>query len=349
MDLHRLKEKLDLLQSNLEDAAIVNDVPTIKNCAAEIKLLAPIVKQLEVLDNIKINLAELELLKTNALPEMLELLEIEKLELTKQQETSKLKLEELLTASTSIDELIMEIRSGVGGEEAALFAKDLLKMYTRYALKQGWNVEVIDLSQSEKGGIKNVTLEVRGEQCFKLFSLESGIHRVQRIPSTEANGRIHTSAVGVSILPIPKAVDIDLQEKDIKMDVFRASGAGGQHVNKTESAVRLTHIPTGIVVNCQDTKHQKKNKDMAMQVLKAKLFAKKKEEQDRERNNLRQQCIIGTDRSDKMRTYNFPDNRVTDHRYNCSFYKLELILEGEMDSLLTKLLELDQKLKLSEI
>lgn len=236
--------------------------------------------------------------------------------------------------------LIMEIRSEVGGEEAALFAKDLLKMYTKYSENKNWKINLLNLSTTGRGGIKTAILEITGANCGSLLFLEAGVHRVQRVPTTEAKGRIHTSAASVSILPIPSNINLDIPEKDIKMEVCRASGAGGQHVNKTESAVHLIHIPTGIDADCQSDRSQHRNYELALKVLKARLFEFFKNQKQQEYNKIRQKSVATGDRSDKMRTYNFQENRITDHRYNYVVYQLDKILNGQMDDFLHKLLEL---------
>jgi peptide chain release factor 1 len=224
---------------------------------------------------------------------------------------------------------IVEIRAGTGGEEAALFAGDLLKMYTRYAQLRGWKAELLAMSESDLGGVKEAVLAVEGEGAYAKLKFESGVHRVQRVPVTEGSGRIHTSAATVAVLPEPEDVDIDVAEKDLRIDVYRASGAGGQHINKTESAVRITHIPTGIVVAMQEEKSQHKNRAKAMKILKARLFEAERERQAHARAAERRGLVGSGDRSERIRTYNFPQGRVTDHRINLTLYKLDRILSGD--------------------
>ena len=236
---------------------------------------------------------------------------------------------------------ILEIRAGTGGEEASLFAGDLLKMYTRYAQLQGWKTDLLSLSESDLGGVKEAVLAVEGEGAYARLKFESGVHRVQRVPVTEASGRIHTSAATVAVLPEPEDVDVNLDEKDLRIDVYRASGAGGQHVNKTESAVRITHIPTGIVVAMQEEKSQHKNRAKAMKILKARLFESERERTERARAAERKGLVGSGDRSERIRTYNFPQGRVSDHRINLTLYKLDRILSGDdlsdiIDALLTE-------------
>jgi peptide chain release factor 1 len=236
---------------------------------------------------------------------------------------------------------ILEIRAGTGGDEAALFAGDLMKMYTRYCQLQGWKVELMSLSESDLGGIKDVAMDVQGQGVFAKLKFESGVHRVQRVPVTEAGGRIHTSAATVAVLPEPEDVDVVINDKDLRIDVYRAQGAGGQHVNKTESAVRITHLPTGIAIAQQTEKSQHKNKAQAMKMLKAKLFEMERTRIDSARASERKSMVGSGDRSERIRTYNFPQGRVTDHRINLTLYKLDRIISGDdlgdvIDALVTE-------------
>ncbi len=223
---------------------------------------------------------------------------------------------------------MLEIRAGTGGDEAALFAGDLFRMYERYAATQGWKVEAISMSASDVGGFKEVVASVSGAGVFARLKFESGVHRVQRVPVTESGGRIHTSAATVAVLPEPTEVDVHIEDRDLKIDVYRASGAGGQHVNTTDSAVRITHAPTGIVVTCQDGRSQHKNKEKAMQVLRARIYEKQRDELDGAEAEARKAMVGSGDRSERIRTYNFPQGRVTDHRINLTLHKLAEILEG---------------------
>jgi len=236
---------------------------------------------------------------------------------------------------------IMEFRAGTGGDEAGLFAGDLLKMYTRYVQLQGWKAELMSLTESDLGGIKEAILGVEGEGAYAKLKFESGVHRVQRVPVTEASGRIHTSAATVAVLPEAEDVDIDVQDKDLRIDVYRASGAGGQHVNKTESAVRITHLPSGVVVAMQEEKSQHKNRAKAMKILKARLYEAERERLANSRAVERKGLVGSGDRSERIRTYNFPQGRVTDHRINLTLYKLDRVLSGEdlgeiVDALVTE-------------
>src|SRR5580692_10616482 len=245
---------------------------------------------------------------------------------------------------------IVEVRAGTGGDEAALFADDLLRMYQRYAQLQGWKTELLSFSESDLGGIKDAVLEVEGLGAYAKLKFESGVHRVQRVPVTEAGGRIHTSAATVAVLPEPEEVDVQVDDKDLRIDVFRASGAGGQHVNKTESAVRITHLPTGIVVAQQEEKSQHKNRAKAMKILKAKIFEAERERQASARAAERKDLVGSGDRSERIRTYNFPQGRVTDHRINLTLYKLDRIVAGDdLGEIIEALITEDQAERLAEL
>ncbi|HEY5622038.1 MAG TPA: peptide chain release factor 1, partial [Pontiella sp.] len=227
--------------------------------------------------------------------------------------------------------VIMEIRAGTGGDEAVIFAGDLYRMYTRYFDSKGWKYAVLDLSPSEVGGYKEIAFSVEGEEVYKTLKHESGIHRVQRVPSTETQGRVHTSAATVAVLAEAEEMDIEVKTEDLRIDTYRASGAGGQHVNTTDSAIRITHIPSGVVVQCQDERSQHKNKAAAMKMLRAKLFDEQQRKQAEEEASQRKSMVGSGDRSEKIRTYNFPQNRLTDHRINLTLYKLDRVMEGALD------------------
>ncbi len=233
---------------------------------------------------------------------------------------------------------IIEIRAGTGGEEAALFAADLFRMYSRYAEARGFKVEVLSANSTGIGGYKEIIAQISGHDVFSRFKFESGVHRVQRVPETESGGRIHTSACTVAVLPEAAEVDIDIRPEDLRIDVYRASGAGGQHINKTESAVRITHLPSGLVVTCQDQSSQHKNKARAMKVLQSRLYDRQQRALQQERADARRDMVGSGDRSERIRTYNFPQGRVTDHRINLTLYRLEQILAGDMDELIDKLI-----------
>ena len=257
-------------------------------------------------------------------------------------------LEDLATAGDSITRggFIMEIRAGTGGDEAAIFAGDLFEMYRRYVDEQGWKLEVMDASSSDMGGYKEITFSVSGEGAFHQLQFESGGHRVQRVPETETQGRIHTSAATVAVLPEASEVEVELNPEELRIDTFHASGPGGQKVNKTESAIRITHIPTNTVVQCQDEKSQHKNKAKAMRVLRSRLLERKQAEAQQARADQRRTLIGSGDRSQRVRTYNFPQNRVTDHRINLSIHKLDQVIQGRLDELIGAMLEFDRQERL---
>jgi len=244
---------------------------------------------------------------------------------------------------------MLEIRAGTGGDEAALFAGDLFRMYQRYAEGQGWKVELISASSSEAGGFKEVVASVEGKGVFARLKFESGVHRVQRVPVTESGGRIHTSAATVAVLPEAEEVDVEIRNEDLRIDIYRSSGAGGQHVNTTDSAVRLTHLPTGLVVIQQDQRSQHKNRDKAMQVLRTRLYELEREKLHSERAGTRKSMVGSGDRSERIRTYNFPQGRVTDHRINLTLHRLPEILEGEMDELISALIAEDEAERLASL
>lgn len=246
-------------------------------------------------------------------------------------------------------DVIMEIRAGAGGEEAALFAYDLFRMYTMYAEKRHWKYEVMSSNATELGGFKEVVLNITGKGAYSRLKYESGVHRVQRIPTTEAGGRIHTSTATVAVLPEVEEVDIDINPNDIKIDVFRSGGHGGQSVNTTDSAVRLTHIPTGIVISCQDERSQLQNRERAMKILRAKLYEMAQEEKEKEISETRKSQVGTGDRSERIRTYNFPQGRVTDHRIGLTLYKLQMVLDGDLDEIIDALATEDQAEKLENI
>jgi peptide chain release factor 1 len=245
--------------------------------------------------------------------------------------------------------IILEIRAGAGGDEAGLFAADLLRMYTRYAENHGWTMEPMDSSVSERGGIKEVVVQISGTDVWSHFKFERGVHRVQRVPVTEASGRIHTSTATVAVLPEAEEVDVRIDPGELRIDTYRASGAGGQHVNKTESAIRITHLPTGIVVACQDERSQGKNRMKAMKLLRSKLLEQTQEKQAREISQNRRNQVGTGDRSEKIRTYNFPQDRITDHRINFNVHNLPNVLEGHMDELVRELQKREQEKLLADL
>lgn len=287
-------------------------------------------------------------LETETDAEMLELFrEEEKANKAKIEELEE-KIKILLLPKDENDEsnVIMEIRAGVGGEESALFGAVLLKMYSRFAERNRWKVEMIDVSETEIGGIKECSFTISGKGAYAKLKYESGVHRVQRVPETESQGRVHTSTATVAVLPEVEDVDFEILDKDIRIDTYRSSGAGGQHINKTDSAIRITHLPTGIVVACQDERSQIKNKEKAFNVLRSKLYDFYKSQKDKEYADNRKSQIGNAERCERIRTYNYPQGRITDHRINYTVYNLEDFLDGNLDDLLNNLAIADQKAKL---
>jgi len=277
--------------------------------------------------------------------------------LTAQEEAAAEKLEELLLPRDPNDDrdVILEIKAGAGGEESALFAGDLLRMYQRYAEKRGWKTEIIDITDSDMGGYKDISMAVKskgtmepGKTPYARLKFEGGVHRVQRVPETESQGRIHTSAAGVLVLPEAEEVEIELNMNDLRIDVYRSSGPGGQSVNTTDSAVRITHLPTGIVVSCQNEKSQLQNKESALRILRARMLAAAQEEADRIAMATRQSQVRTVDRSERIRTYNFPENRLSDHRVNYKASNLDAVLGGELDGVIDALLEAEKAEKLAD-
>lgn len=332
------------LSSNLSGA----DFVAVSKEYASVKSVAELIIKL---NKAKQDIANLELLLTDSASDddLKEIAQQEQQELKDSLEDLHHQIKVALLPKDKDDEksAILEVRAGTGGDEAGLFAADLFRMYSRYAEANKWQVEIISLSESEAGGYKEIIASINGKGVFAKLKFESGGHRVQRIPETETNGRIHTSAATVAVLPEAEEVDINIDEKDLRIDIYRASGAGGQHVNTTESAVRITHIPTGIAVAQQDERSQHKNKAKAMKILMARLYDHQKTEIDSKRAQDRKTQIGTGDRSERIRTYNFPQGRVTDHRINLTLYKLDKFMEGELDEMIGALISQDQALKLS--
>ena len=331
-----IEERFSQLEGELSRPEIINDRKVYQKYAKEHSLLSPIVntfrKYLSVQEEIENNQTFLNDSDTGIRKLAREEIETLKSTLEKLEETLRI----LLLPKDPNDEknVILEIRAGTGGEEAALFAADLFRAYTRYAETKRWKTEILSQSSSGIGGFKEVILLIEGQGVYSLLKHESGVHRVQRVPETEAQGRIHTSAVTVAVLPEAEEVDVEIDPEDLRIDVFRSSGHGGQHVNVTDSAVRITHIPSGLVVSCQDEKSQHKNKAKAMKVLRSRLLDRQQAEQESKISEERRKMVGSGDRSEKIRTYNFPQARVTDHRIGLTLYRLEDILQGQMDLIL---------------
>ena len=322
--------------------------------ASEYSELQPVVSKIRAYEKTQSELDDIETLLSDKATdrEMRELAEMERPEVSERLEALATEMQLLLLPKDAADEksAILEIRAGTGGSEAALFAGDLFRMYERYASGRGWKVEVLSSSDGEAGGFKEIIATVTGRGVFSRLKFESGVHRVQRVPETEAGGRIHTSAATVAVLPEAEEIDIEIRNEDIRIDTMRSSGAGGQHVNTTDSAVRITHLPTGLVVTSSE-KSQHQNRAKAMQVLRSRLYDMERQKADSERSASRRSQVGSGDRSERIRTYNFPQGRVTDHRINLTLYKLDWVVEGDLDELIDALLadyQADQLAQLGE-
>ncbi len=353
-----LIEKLDEIEKSYEDLEkklsspdVFSDKDKYKELAKSHAELEEIVKVYREYKKLKDELDENRELARDSDPEIRELARGEIEELERRLEELEEDLKVLLIPEDPLDKrsVILELRAGTGGEEAALFAADLLRMYTRYAEKNKWKVELVDAHQTGTGGFKEVIVNIRGDKVYSKLKYESGVHRVQRVPVTESQGRIHTSAVTVAVLPEAEEIDIQIDPKDLRIDVFRASGPGGQSVNTTDSAVRITHLPTGLVVTCQDEKSQHKNKAKALKVLRSRLLQLKRDEAKQQQDEARRAQVGSGDRSERIRTYNFPQGRVTDHRINLTTYNLEAILNGDLEEIITPLIQYYQAQKVKEI
>lgn len=335
--LEELEQRFGELEREMADTDVLADQDRLRKTAKAHSDLAPIVALWRELKQSRAQLEEARALAHD--PELRDLAHEE----AKSLEARIPELEhELKVALLPVDPLdekntILEIRAGTGGDEAALFAGDLLRMYARYAELMGWQVEILSESPTEAGGYKEVVCLISGRKVYSRLKYEAGAHRVQRVPATETQGRIHTSAATVAVMPEADEVDVEIRPEDLRIDIFRASGAGGQHVNKTESAVRITHIPTGTVVSCQDERSQHKNKARAMKVLSSRILAAEREKQSRAQSADRKAMVGSGDRSERIRTYNFPQGRCTDHRINLTLYSLDRIMQGELSPLLDAL------------
>ncbi|MHC4663137.1 MAG: peptide chain release factor 1 [Planctomycetota bacterium] len=350
--LEELESHFNELEQQISDPEIISNQMRFRIAAREHGSLMKIIPKFRQYKTLLKEVKEAEEIIEDGSDE--ELVALAGEELSEKKAAAEKMADEVLDLLLSRDEdscrnAIMEIRAGTGGDEAALFAGDIFRMYSRYAEKMGWKVEILDSSSTDLGGFKEIILNVRGQDVFEKLRHESGGHRVQRVPRTEAQGRIHTSAITVAVMPEAEEVDVKIDQGDLKIDRIRAGGPGGQSVNKTSSAVRITHVPSGIVVRNQDEKSQHKNLAKAMKILRARLHQKKSEEKKKARDADRKSKIGSGDRSDRVRTYNFPQNRVTDHRVNLSLYSLDKVLEGEMDEIMKKLVEYDREQKLKEL
>lgn len=344
---HRYEE----LTMKLYDPQTAGDRELYASLMKEHKEIEPIVETYRAYRHCEADLAGAKELLEEA--DQRELREMAQEEIKEKSETLS-QLEEqlkiLLLPKDPNDEknVIVEIRGGAGGEEAALFAYNLYRMYTSYAEKKGWKTEIVSLNETELGGFKEVSFLIDGEGAYSRLKYESGVHRVQRVPETEAQGRIHTSTATVAVLPEAEEVEVEIDPKDLQIDTFRSSGAGGQHINKTSSAIRITHLPTGMVVECQDERSQYKNKDKALKVLRARLLSQEREKANAQVAQERRSQVGTGDRSERIRTYNFPQARVTDHRIGLTLYKLEEVLEGSLDEIIDSLVAADRAAQLED-
>ena len=349
--LHAVEEKYRELESLISDPAVLADMPKWQKLSREHAQLAPVVEKYREYKKVREGLLEAKaIFDDNPDADMRRLAEDEIAELRPRLEALERELPILLLPKDPNDakNVIVEIRGGVGGEEAALFAGDLFRMYARYAERRGWRVDVIDKNATEIGGFKEISFSVDGAGAYSFLKYESGTHRVQRVPVTESSGRIHTSAVTVAVLPEAEEVEVEIAPADLRIDTYCASGAGGQYVNRTETAIRITHLPTGIVVQCQDEKSQLKNKEKAMRVLRARILEAAREEQAATVAADRKSQVGSGDRSERIRTYNFPQGRVTDHRIGLTLHKLAAVLDGDLEELLAALITADQAEKLRQ-
>jgi len=338
--LKEVKEKYERINEELSDPGNLSDQVKLIKLSKERSNLQEIVTAYDEYNKVLRNIAgNQELIHSADEPDLIELAEMELEELRNKKGELEENIKTILIPKDPQDDkdIILEIRAGTGGEEAGLFANDLLRMYTRFAELKNWKVELMDLNEAGMGGIKEAVMAMKGKGVFGDLKFESGVHRVQRVPDTESSGRVHTSAASVVVLPEVEDVEVEIDPGELRIDVYRSGGAGGQNVNKVETAIRITHLPTGLVVQCQDERSQLKNRQKAMKVLKARLFDLKMREQNSEVAAQRKSMVKSGDRSDKIRTYNFPQNRVTDHRIGLTLYNLSNIMEGDLFELIEKL------------
>ena len=347
--LKDLARKHDLLQEQLADPSVYGNPEKLRKLNQELRELAPVAEAWSAYRRTEEEIASAEQLLGD--PEMGELAREELEDARARQEQLREEMRLLLLPRDPNDRrnVIMEIRGGVGGEEGALFAHSLLRMYTMYAQAHGWRLDVVNLNETELGGVKECSCLIEGESVFSRLKFESGVHRVQRVPETESGGRIHTSAATVAVLPEAEDVEFVIDPKDLQIDTYRASGAGGQHVNKTESAIRITHLPTGTVVECQDERSQHKNKEKAMKVLRSRLYEAEQARQAAATAAERKSQVGSGDRSERIRTYNFPQGRVTDHRIGLTLYKIDAVMDGALDELIDALTAADTAARLEAV
>lgn len=350
--LLEIEQHFDELSEQLQDPDVVSNQENYTKLMKEYKRLTPIVETFRALKKAQSDENDAKELLDGGDKELKELAE-EELKAAKEQIeqlSEQLKILLLPTDPNDDRSVIVEIRGGAGGEEAALFAGSLYRMYSMYAESKGWKTEIINANETELGGFKEISFMINGEGAYSRLKFESGVHRVQRVPETETQGRIHTSTVTVAVLPRPRMWKIEINPADLQIDTFRSSGAGGQHINKTESAIRITHLPTGLIVECQDERSQHKNREKAMKVLRSRLYEAKQREQESKIASERRSQVGTGDRSERIRTYNYPQSRVSDHRIGLTLYHLEQILNGDLDQVIDPLITADraEKLKAGE-
>ncbi len=350
--LPSVEERFEQINEMLADPAVTSDIDQYTSLMKEFSSLTPIVEKYREWRKAEDDLTQAkELLDEGGLdPEMKELAaeELDDAKVRSEETAEELKVLLLPRNPNDDKNVILEIRSGAGGEEAALFAGTLYRMYSMYAEARGFKTEVLNENATELGGYKEISVEIKGDGAYSRFKFESGVHRVQRVPETESQGRIQTSTATVAVLPEAEEVDFDLDMNDVKIDTFRSSGAGGQHINKTSSAIRVTHLPTGMVVECQDERSQHKNKDRALKILRSRLLEIEQEKQQNEIAGARKAMVGTGDRSERIRTYNFPQGRVSDHRIGLTLYKIEAIVNGDLDEIIDALITADTAEKLKE-
>ncbi len=349
--LQNAEFKFEEINQKLMDPDVVNDNEQYKNLMKEYKTLSPLIEKYREYKKAKADFEEAkEMLDAGGLEKDFKEIVQEEYEVNRDKMeslTDEIRILLLPTDPNDDKNVIVEIRGGAGGEEAALFANSLFRMYSMYAESKGWKTDILNLNGTELGGIKEISFSIEGEGAYSRLKFESGVHRVQRVPETESSGRIHTSTVTVAVLPEAEEVEFEINPTDLQIDTYRSGGAGGQHVNKTESAIRITHLPTGVVVECQDERSQYKNKDKAMKLLRSRLYEAALQEQNQKIASERKSQVGTGDRSERIRTYNYPQGRLTDHRIGLTLYRLEENLNGNLDELIDALVTADQAAKLA--